>query len=299
MEGYGILEEVKLFAQGKDWRTLATYSSYGKKLERFLEENKLTLEKLKPIDVKKFIYASGTNEKGERVMNSMFSYKKFLSALLRFIGRNDLVEYIRLNMREVKAEAKFAVDLSLDEILRLIDVTDQLKFKFAWSLMAFDGLRSSEVLGLHYSDVDTVKKNIRLFRREGTRYYPKGMKVGQQPNIIPLNDFSLAIFRQLPFKRGERIVPISYKNMRKWFLRYVKITGVQKDYPVTPHKLRHFFGHFWLRQRGDIRNLQKVMRHSDIKYTLLYTEPTETEIKEEFEAVMSFENLVDKRTRQD
>jgi len=299
MEGYGILEEVKLFAQGKDWRTVATYSSYGKKLERFLEENKLTLEELKPIDVKKFIYESGTNQKGEPVMNSMFSYKKFLAALARFIGRKDLAEYIRTNMREVKAEAKFAVDLTLDEVLHLIDVTDQLRFKFAWSLMAFDGLRSSEVLGLHYSDVDTVKKTIRLFRREGTRYYPKGMKVGQPPKIIPLNDFSLALFKQLSFRRGERIVNISYKNMRKWFNRYVAQADIHKDYPITAHKLRHFFGHFWLRRRGDIRNLQKVLRHSDIKYTLLYTEPSEAEIKEEFEAVMSFENPVDKRTRQD
>jgi len=252
---------------------------------------------LKPIDVKKFIYESGVNEKGEHVMNTMFSYKKFLAALLRFIGKADLVEYIRLNMREVKVENKFAVDLTLDEVLRLIDVTDQMRFKFAWSLMAFDGLRSSEVLGLQYADIDIEKKIVQLFRRKGSRYYPKGMKIDDKPKIIPLNSFSLALFQKLSYKSGERIVNISYKNLRKWFMRYAIIAQIHTEYPFTLHKLRHFFGHFWMKQRGDIRTLQKIMRHSDIKYTLLYTEPSKAEVREEFEAVTNLENLVDKGTR--
>lgn len=293
-----VLAEVELFAKGKDWRTANTYLSYGKNLESFLRENRLSLERLEPIHVKSFVYEAGTNE-GKLVMNSAASYKRFMAALLRFVGRKDLVEYIRLNMREIKAENKFAVDLTLDEVLKLIDVTDQLKFKFAWSMMAFNDLRPGEVLGLFYSDISLEKKTVRLLRREGERYYPKGMKVGQPAQTIPLNDFSLALFKQLSQKRGERIVNVSYKTLRKWFNRYVAQAGIHRDYPITAHKLRHFFGHFWTRHKGNIRILQKVMRHTDIKYTLLYTEPSEAEVEEEFEAVMHLENLVDQRQRQD
>lgn len=290
-----MLGELKLFVMGKDWRTVSTYSSYGRRLERFLEENKLELGELKPIHVKEFIYQAGTRG-GKVVMNSAASYKRFMAALLRFIGRNDLVEYIRLNMREVRAENKFAVDITLDEVLRLIDVTDQLRFKLGWSLMAFSGLRPGEVLGLFYSDIDVEKKTVRLLRREGERYFPKGVKVGQKPRTIPLNDFSLALFKQIPYRKGERIVLISYKNMLKWFNRYVKLAEIRRNYAVTPHKLRHFFGHYWTKHDGNIMTLQKVMRHSKIEHTLIYTEPSETEIKEEFEAVMNIEDTLAKRS---
>lgn len=291
-----MLVEVELFAKGKDWRTANTYASYGKKLEHFLTENKLSLSELKPIDIKKFVYEAGTNQE-ELVMNTAASYKRFIAALMRFIGRDNLVEYIRLNLREIKTENKFAVDLTLDEVLTLINITVQPKLKFAWSVMAFNDLRPGEVLGLFYSDIDVEKKVVRFLRRKGERYYAKGMKVGQQAKTIPLNVFCLALFKQLPFKRGERILNISYKTLRKWFNRYVKQARISRSYPITMHKLRHFFGHYWMRHKGNIRILQKVMRHSDIKYTLLYTEPSEAEVEEEFEAVMSFENTVGTRTR--
>jgi len=283
-----LLEEIELFCQGKDWRTCSVYHSYGKRFERFLEKENLTLKELKPIDIKKFIYSAGTNKKGEFVLSSAQAYKRFIAAFCRFLGRNDLVDYIRISLKEIKAKGKFKVDLTLEEVLKQIDVTDQLTLKFAWSLMAFDGLRAGEVLGLFSSDIDLEKKTIRLLRRKEQRYYPKGMKVDQEPKLIPLNDFSAALFKQLIYNPGERIVPISYKTLRKWFGRYVNIANIHKSFPMTTHKLRHFFGHYWDKNKGNIRILQQVMRHSDIEYTLLYTEPSDKEIKEEFAAVMKF-----------
>lgn len=289
-----MLAEVQLFAKGKEWRTANTYNSYGKNLEGFLKQHKLKLGELKPIDIKGFIYDVATHD-NQFVMNTAASYKRFMAALMRFIGRKDLVEYIRLNMREVKAENKFAVDLSLDEVLALIDVTDQPRLKFAWSMMSFNDLRPGEVLGLHYSDIDVENKTVRLLRRDGERYYPKGMKVGQPAKTIPLNDFSLALVQKLPSKRGERIVNVSYKTLRKWFNRAVEDVEIHKDYPMTMHKLRHFFGHYWTRHKGDIRILKEVMRHTDIKYTLLYTKPSTAEIKDEFKAVVNLEGIMAQR----
>ena len=207
---------------------------------------------------------------------------------MRFVGRKDIADYVRTNMREIKKENKFRVDLTFEEVLRLIRVTTQLKLKLAWSLMSFDGLRAGEVLGLFYSDIDTEAKAVRLWRRLGERYYPKGMKVNQQARTVPLNDLSAELYRQLPFKKGERILTVSYKTLRKWFNRYVALAEVKRDYPVTMHKLRHFFAHYWRQNKGDIQVLKEVMRHSDIRYTMLYSEPSEAEVKTEFEKVMKF-----------
>jgi site-specific recombinase XerC len=66
------------------------------------------------------------------------------------------------------------------------------------------------------------------------------------------------------------------------------MAGIHRSYPVTMHKLRHFFGHYWNSQKGNIRILKEVMRYSKIEYTLLYTKPSEEEVTEEFEKVVSW-----------
>jgi integrase len=130
-----LAETSRLFIEGKSSNTQHTYSSLSKTLSEYLEVKRLSLENLQPIHVKEFIYQ-------QKAMNSKATFKRFLAALFRFVGRQDLLDYIKSSMMEVKSEEKFAVDITLEEILRLIDVTDQLELKLAWSLMAFDGLRA-------------------------------------------------------------------------------------------------------------------------------------------------------------
>jgi integrase len=274
-----LLETSRLFIEGKSSNTQHTYSSLSKKLNQYLEEKELSLQTLQPIHVKEFIYQ-------QKAMNSKATYKRFLAALFRFIGRTDLLEYIKSSLKEVKSEEKFAVDITLEEVARLIEVTDQIELKLAWSLEAFDGLRAGEVLGLFGEDFDLKHEKLILRKRKGEKYGPKGMKPDSKPETVPLNALSIVLFKQL--KEGtKRIVPYSYKTLRKWFRRYVKEVPISRPYPVTMHKLRHFFGHYWTNQKGNIRILKEVMRHSKIEYTLLYTMPSEEEVAEEFRQVVT------------
>jgi integrase len=282
-----MLEEIKSFIEGKEKRTQQTYSSYGKNLEEFLKRKNATLQTITPLQVKAFIYETGTDRKGALVMNTAASYKRFMATLLGSLDRKDVVEWLKKNTREIKRIDKFKVDLELWEILKFIDVTKQPTLKFAWSIMAFNDFRPGEALGLYYSDVDTNAKVVRLVRHEGERYFPKGMKIEDKAVTIPLNDFSAALFKQLPYRVNQRIVTISYETLRKWFKRYMTQAGITRTtYKLTPHKLRHFFAHYWRQNKGDLQILKTVMRHSDIRYTLLYSEPSEAETTEEFKKVM-------------
>jgi integrase len=171
-------------------------------------------------------------------MNSAAIYKQYLCSVVRFVDRKDLADFIRTNTREIKKEAKFKVDLKLEEILGLIEVTDNLKLKLAWSLMSFDGLRAGEVLGLHHADIDLERKVILLLRRPGEKHFPKGMKVDQQPKSVPLNDYRRTVFTTT---KTTGIILLFIQNIEEMVypLRsYAWITG--KSYPVTMHKLRHF-----------------------------------------------------------
>lgn len=274
-----LIETSKLFIEGKSTNTQHTYSSLSKNFGEYLDSKNLRLETLQPIHVKEFIYQ-------QKAMNSKATYKRFLAALFRFVGRTDLLEYIKSSLKEVKSEEKFKVDITLEEVLTLIDVTDQVELKLGWSLMAFDGLRAGEVLGLYGEDFDLKREKLILKKREDEKYGPKGMKPDSKPETIPLNTLSILLFKQLQ-EGTKRLVPCSYKTLRKWFRRYAKAAGISRPYPVTMHKLRHFFGHYWTSQKGNIRILKEVMRHSKIEYTLLYTMPSEEEVAEEFKHVVT------------
>lgn len=245
------------------------------------------------MEIKEFIYQFGGKER-----NSQHLYKIFILGLLNFIGARELHSITNKILKDIRGINKFAVDLTLEEIGKLFTVTENPLLNFGWALMAFDGLRPGEVLGLFYEDVDAEKKTVTLKKREGLKYGPKAKTEMDDPAIIPLNEIAVKYFLEIKklflenLQHG-RILTISYKTLRlKWIESIRLVNWKKRDYPFTMHKLRHFFGHYWNEQtktkkRGDIRVLKEIMRHSKLEYTLIYTQPTSKKITQEFHEVMA------------
>jgi integrase/recombinase XerD len=51
--------------------------------------------------------------------------------------------------------------------------------------------------------------------------------------------------------------------------RFARKAGVEKH--VTPHMLRHTYATELLREGFDIREVQELLRHADVRTTVLYT----------------------------
>jgi integrase len=269
------------FVEGKAENTRKTYLSLAKSLESFLTENGLSLEEATPLHFKTWITSFPT-------ANSKASAKRFLCALLKFLGYHEQLNSLKSLLREIKPDfSRFRVDLTLQEVLSLIEACPPTQYKFAVSLMAFNGLRVSEVLGLYWEDIDVKRRLITLRKREGETYGAKGMTPLDKPITIPLNPISHKLFLQLYSESGNhegRILPISYKTFLKWFYRYTE--GVlNKPYRITPHKLRHFFAHLWLTRRGSLVKLKAMLRHKRLETTMIYAEPSEAELSHEFRRI--------------
>lgn len=134
-------------------------------------------------------------------MNTAASYKRFMRTLFNNLGREADAKMLRNNNRDVSPIDKFKVDIPTEEIYKLIQVTLEDKrcyyakeLAFAFSLMAFEGFRPSEALGLYFSDVDVENKKVSLVRHLNEKYFPKATKVLDAPIINPLSDFSLHLF---------------------------------------------------------------------------------------------------------
>ena len=292
------------FSQKGEKRTSNTYTSYSRNLQNFLEKNKLTLETMKPLHAKAFIQIMGQYDSKTSTyleMNTAASYKRFMRTLFNNLGRTEDSKMLRNNLRDVQPINKFKVDIPTEEIYKLIQVILEDKknsyakqLAFALSTMSFDGLRPSEALGTYYSDIDVANKKISLVRHLNERYFPKATKVSDPASVIPLSDFSLHLF--LTFASvdesknlNKRILPISYETLRTRFGKYIIKADVvdREGNKVTPHKMRHVFGHLWRNSKGDLQILKEILRHSDIRITMLYSAPTNTEITSEFEKTIN------------
>jgi integrase len=94
-----------------------------------------------------------------------------------------------------------------------------------------------------------------------------------EPQVVLLNQSAMTVLQALPHT-DERVFPgVTRDGVSMAFRRAVKRAGV-KDFHF--HDLRHTFAS-WLRSLGyDIRTIQKLLGHKDIRMSLRYENlPTE------------------------
>jgi integrase len=227
--------------------------------------------------------------------NTLALVSKVIRLFYNHYNKNETVNILR--RFKFKEKLKFRVDLTDEEYERIYESIDDLRVKLALELIAGSGLRPSEALGIAWGDVDTSKDPwiVHIRYIPNSRYGAKGEGGEGDVPITRRASKLISILRRIyiekyavdPMKSDKysRIINISYQTLDKKFKRAVKKAGIQKRYPLTLHKLRHYFGHRWMRINKDVVKLKNILRHSNINYTLIYTNPTDEEILESFKEV--------------
>lgn len=235
------------------------------------------------------------NFKSSSINRKISALRKFY----RFLYKKKVIKndpsIILKTLKKEKRLPSFFPEKDISELLELIkkkyestndffDLRDMLIFE----LLVGSGLRVSELINLTYSSVNTIGKVIRV--------YGKGGKF----RIVPLSETFLKYFfiykkeyektlenfennnKGKSYELIKRIKDNNFifinKNFRKitrggifYILRkkYFEI-GLNKG-DIFPHKLRHTFATILLQNGADIRFIQKLLGHSSLASTEVYT----------------------------
>ncbi|MFA5354810.1 MAG: site-specific tyrosine recombinase XerD [Thermodesulfovibrionales bacterium] len=172
--------------------------------------------------------------------------------------------------------------LSREEMKRLLAVELKtnafVRDSAMLELLYASGLRASEIISLRISDLD--------FEAGFFRVTGKGAK----ERIVPMNRRAMEKIRkymqelrpQLVKGKSSPYLFLSRRGLpmtRQRFWQALKEFGEQAGLEVTPHSIRHSFATHLLEGGADLRSLQRMLGHSDIATTQIYTKVTGERLK--------------------
>jgi integrase/recombinase XerD len=150
-----------------------------------------------------------------------------------------------------------------------IDVQDRrgLRTRALMEFLLGTGLRIFEALSLNRDEIDWKKQETKVIgkgNKERKVYITDRAKEWVDAYLETRKDDCPALF--VTFSKN----PIRLKqfDLSKLFRRYVKKSGIRTH--VTPHVFRHTAASIMLRNGCDIRYIQEILGHSDIKTTVKY-----------------------------
>ncbi len=146
-------------------------------------------------------------------------------------------------------------------------------------LLFATGMRISELCSLHPQDID-LKSNTILIYGKGAK--ERMLQIGNQDVISAL------ILYQDTFKEDISISgyffvnklqhQLSDQSVRLMINHYAELAGIEQH--LSPHMFRHSFATLLLEQDVDIRYIQKMLGHSSIHTTEIYTHVSNTKQRE-------------------
>ena len=166
-----------------------------------------------------------------------------------------------------KQPRRLPIVLSQTEVKQLFDSIRNLKYRALLMTAYAGGLRTSEVVQLRLTDIDSQRMVIRI--RQGK---------GQKDRYVMLAPTLLKVLRQywqqerptnwlFPGQDGKQ--PISRHRVAEMCKRLGVAAGVKK--PVTVRALRHSFATHLLEAGQNVRVIQMLLGHRSLRTTQLYT----------------------------
>jgi site-specific recombinase XerD len=240
-------------------------------IQKFQQELKLRKYSIRTVqlysDIIERFLRSGKNPRDFLLLHSNKSSStiRVIYFALRFYSENVLNKKFDEDIPLTKKDKKLPLVLNKKEIHKMIDVTYNLKHKLVLMFLYYAGLRLNEARNLRWTDLDFERDLIHLKIAKGgqERVIFLHQRLQNTLKVYGLKDEGL-IF--MPDSGGHLYSPRSIQLIVK---HAAKGAGIKKR--VSPHTLRHSFATHLLEAGADIKYIQLLLGHRDIKTTQIYT----------------------------
>jgi site-specific recombinase XerD len=180
----------------------------------------------------------------------------------------------KIDIQSAKKPKSLPIVLSRDEIRKILESLKNAKHKLLLSLAYGSGLRVSEVVALKVQDLDFEELTVLLKQAKGQKdrisVMPQGL-IDDLKNLVAGKEKGDFVFA------SERGGKLTERTAQKVFENALRKAGIKKD--ATFHSLRHSFATHLLENGVDVRYVQELLGHQNIRTTQIYTQVTNPKLK--------------------
>ncbi len=197
---------------------------------------------------------------------SVSSQRQFISALKIFTVFCPQTKIHNLSLERPKKSRILPSVLSQEEVLRIIQYTQNIKHRAILTLLYSCGLRIGELINLKLIDFHIDRKQLIVKKGKGR----KDRYVSLADSFLPLlSNYYHSYQPTIYFVEGQNGGKYSAESIRSFLRKSCKKAGIRK--PVTPHTLRHSYATHLLENGVDLRYIQTLLGHSKPETTMIYT----------------------------
>ncbi len=244
-----------------------TIKSYVNGLKRYFSFKKKNLNQLDIDNIKDFLVYCKDKNISAKTRNQYLNAIKFY--YYKVINVRDKIE-----IRSAEQTKSLPVVLNRPEIKELIKTINNRKHKLLLSVAYGGGLRVSEVINLKVKDINFENLTLHIKHSKGDKdkitIFPNSIK----DSLIAITSGKSGNEYVFSSERGGKLTT---RTAQKVFSNALKKAGIKKD--ASFHTLRHSFATHLLENGTDIRYVQELLGHQNIRTTQKYTQVTNPQLK--------------------
>jgi site-specific recombinase XerD len=171
-------------------------------------------------------------------------------------------------INNIKLDKKAPVYLSVIEMKELLETAIDPRDRIIVRMLYASGVRVSELVNMRKKDIDFDRSTIKVFGK------------GAKERIVLVPEVLLKdVFDHCSgLKNDDKLFDLTPRTVQRDIKTLARRAGITKN--VTPHKLRHSFATHMLQNGGNVVAIQKLLGHSSLNTTQIYTHYNVDELKE-------------------
>jgi integrase/recombinase XerD len=251
------IDQLKL--KGYSPNTIRCYTTEFSQLLKTLKSypvNQLSTDKLRGY----FLYCINTLKLSENMIHSRMNAIKFY---FEQVLNN---EKFFMDIPRPKKPSLLPKALSTHDIKKMLGTIDNQKHELLLKMTYGMGLRVSELVNLKITDIDSKRMQVLISQSKGK----KDRYVNLPESVLDLlRKYYLQYKPKYYLFEGQYGGQYSVRSVQAVFKKAMQKAKINKKIGV--HSLRHSYATHLIEQGTDIRFVQELLGHNDIKTTMVYT----------------------------